>query len=109
MLAELDAGLPGGQPPPRMGVTSAPTGEIAMVVVRHQTVARGADLSALTGAIAAIEPVLRAHADDAERAGSLPEPSWRALHDSGLLLLKAPRELGGFEADPLTQIQVFER
>jgi alkylation response protein AidB-like acyl-CoA dehydrogenase len=56
-----------------------------------------------------VEAVLSAHADEAEAIRTLPEPSWRALHDRGLFRLKAPRELGGFEADPVTQILVFER
>ena len=63
----------------------------------------------LLAAVDAIEPTLRACADEAERIGTLPEPAWRALHDAGLLRLKAPRELGGFEADPITQIEVIER
>ena len=48
-------------------------------------------------------------ADEAERIGTLPEPALRALHDAGLFRLKSPRELGGFEADPVTQIEVIER
>ncbi|MBV9578482.1 MAG: acyl-CoA dehydrogenase family protein [Chloroflexi bacterium] len=40
--------------------------------------------------------------------GCGPSPR-RALHDAGLFGLKAPRELGGgLEADPLTQIEVYE-
>jgi indole-3-acetate monooxygenase len=56
-----------------------------------------------------IADVLESCADEAERVGTLPERGWRALHDTGLFRLKAPRELGGMEADPVTQIHVLER
>lgn len=63
----------------------------------------------LMRSIDGIEKTLRDHADEAETLGTLPEPSWRALHDAGLFLLKAPREAGGIEADPVLQIEVIER
>jgi alkylation response protein AidB-like acyl-CoA dehydrogenase len=63
----------------------------------------------LLAALDDIADVLRSCADEAERIGTLPEPAWRALHDAGLFRLKSPRELGGFEADPVTQIEVIER
>ncbi len=65
--------------------------------------------SRLMRSIDGIEKTLRDHADVAETLGTLPEPSWRALHDAGLFLLKAPREAGGIEADPVLQIEVIER
>jgi indole-3-acetate monooxygenase len=63
----------------------------------------------LLGAVDAIEGSLRDVADEAERERRYPERGWRALHESGLFRLKAPRALGGFEADPVTQIDVIER
>jgi alkylation response protein AidB-like acyl-CoA dehydrogenase len=63
---------------------------------------------ALLAAVERVRPVLEANADEAERVRTLPEPAWRALHDEGLFVMKAPRELGGLEADPLTQIEVYE-
>lgn len=65
--------------------------------------------SPLMRAIDKIEKTLLAHADEAETLGTLPEASWRALQDAGLFLFKAPREVGGLEADPLTQIEIIER
>jgi alkylation response protein AidB-like acyl-CoA dehydrogenase len=63
----------------------------------------------LLAAVDGVEGTLRDCADEAERIGTLPEPAWRALHDAGLFRLKSPRELGGSEADPITQIEVIER
>jgi len=65
--------------------------------------------SRLMRAIDDVEKTLLAHANEAEAIGTLPEASWRALQDSGLFLFKAPRDVGGFEADPLTQIEIIER
>src|SRR6266545_2149332 len=62
----------------------------------------------LLAAVEHVRPVLEPNADEAERLRTLPEPAWRALDDEGLFVLKAPRELGGLEADPLTQIEVYE-
>ncbi len=63
----------------------------------------------LLGQVVAIADTLASCADEAERAGSYPEAGWRALHDAGLFRMKAPRELGGAEADPITQIEVIEK
>ena len=64
--------------------------------------------AALLSAVERVRPVLQANADAAERDGALPEPAWSALHDAGLFRLKAPRSLGGFEADPITQLEIYE-
>ena len=69
---------------------------------------RAATRGTLLAAVERVRPILEAHADEAERERTLPEPAWRALHDEGLFVLKAPRELGGHEADPLTQLEVLE-
>ena len=70
---------------------------------------RGAVRSALLNAVADIEGTLTSVADEAQRIGTMPEAGWRAMHDSGLFRLKAPSVLGGAEADPVTQIEVFEQ
>ena len=56
----------------------------------------------------AVRGLLTAHAAAAEAAGRLAEPVVRALADAGFFTLKLPRDLGGVEADPLLQQQVFE-
>jgi alkylation response protein AidB-like acyl-CoA dehydrogenase len=63
----------------------------------------------LLGQVDAIADTLASCADEAERAGRYPEAGWRALHDAGLFRMKAPRELGGAEADPVTQIELIEK
>jgi alkylation response protein AidB-like acyl-CoA dehydrogenase len=63
---------------------------------------------ALLAAVERVRPVLEANADEAEHLRTLPEAAWRALDDERLFVLKAPRDLGGLEADPLTQIEIYE-
>ena len=41
--------------------------------------------------------------------GRLADATVEALRGAGLLSLKVPRELGGFEAEPALQYEVFER
>src|SRR5581483_6506939 len=63
---------------------------------------------ALLRAVENVRGVLEAHADEAEEMRTLPAASVAALRDSGLLALKLPAVLGGAEADPMTQFEVFE-
>src|SRR5262245_606220 len=55
-----------------------------------------------------IAPVIRKHADEAERERRLSPAVLAALHDAGLLRMCTPRSLGGLEADPLTRALVIE-
>ena len=62
----------------------------------------------LMNAVAKVREVLEAGADWAEEECTLPQASVDALYQSGLLALKLPAELGGAEADPVTQLEVIE-
>jgi alkylation response protein AidB-like acyl-CoA dehydrogenase len=62
----------------------------------------------LLQAVASVRDTLAAHAEESETLRTLPEASVAALTDSGLLAMKCPAELGGAEADPVTQIEVIE-
>ena len=59
-------------------------------------------------AVADVREVLEAGADQAEEDGTLPKATVDALYRFGLLALKLPAELGGAEADPVTQLEVIE-
>jgi hypothetical protein len=56
---------------------------------------RTATREMLLAAVERARPVLEANANQAERLRTLSKPAWRALHDEGLFVMKAPRELGG--------------
>ncbi len=51
---------------------------------------------------------LAAQIDAADEARTLPDASVAALSEAGLFKLKLPAELGGAEADPVTQLEVIE-
>jgi len=55
-----------------------------------------------------LEALVRSHAEDAERTRRLPGPVARAFAESGLYRIGAPRSLSGFDADPITQMEVIE-
>jgi indole-3-acetate monooxygenase len=63
---------------------------------------------ALLDAVERVRETVSAGADEAERLRTLPAAGIAALRDTGLLGLKLPAELGGAEADPVTQIDVIE-
>ena len=63
---------------------------------------------ALLEAVGSVRERLQAGTEEAERIGTLPQDSVNALYDSGLLSFKIPAELGGAEADLLTQLDVVE-
>lgn len=58
--------------------------------------------------IAALAPVIAAHADAAEAERRLPQPIVRALIEAGLFKLYLPRSLGGSQLEPLEFAQRLE-
>jgi len=62
----------------------------------------------LLQAVANVRDILAADAEESEVLRTLPPASVAALTDSGLFAMKCPAELGGAEADPVTQIEVIE-
>src|SRR5262245_32830222 len=65
-------------------------------------------LDQLLGAVHGLEPVIRAHADEAERNRRLSPAVVTALAEAGLFRMYTPRRLGGFEIEPLTFYRVVE-
>ena len=63
----------------------------------------------LLDAVDSVAPVITASANESEALGTLAPAALDALSSSGLLYLKLPAELGGAEADPITQLEVIER
>ena len=63
---------------------------------------------ALLDAVRRIADVLSAGAQAAEEQRTLPAASVEALRNAGLFAVKLPAVLGGAEADPMTQMEVFE-
>jgi alkylation response protein AidB-like acyl-CoA dehydrogenase len=62
----------------------------------------------LLKAVDEIAPVIAAGAERSEELRHLPPESVEALDGANLLRCMQPRELGGFEADPLTQHEVID-
>jgi alkylation response protein AidB-like acyl-CoA dehydrogenase len=53
-------------------------------------------------------PLVEAEAEAGEAARTLTEPLVAAFRDRGLFALQVPRDLGGFEADAETTLEVYE-
>ena len=53
-------------------------------------------------------PLVREHADEAERERRLPRNVAEAMAVAGLHRIAAPRSVGGGECDPVTQIETIE-
>ncbi len=62
----------------------------------------------LLDAVGRVRPVLEGDAEANDAGGTLAWPSVVALYREGLLSLKAPRELGGPEVDPLLYLELVD-
>jgi indole-3-acetate monooxygenase len=62
----------------------------------------------LLDVVRALEPVIRQHADEAERNHRLSQPVVDALARAGLFRMWVPKTLGGLEVSPLTAYRVVE-
>src|SRR6266436_1355824 len=58
--------------------------------------------------VEAVAPVLDEHAPRSEALGRLDGPTIEALRKTNLFRIACPRELGGDEVDPVTQLEVVE-
>jgi indole-3-acetate monooxygenase len=56
-----------------------------------------------------LEPIIREHADTAERDRRLARPVIDAMRDAGFFRMFTPRAFGGLEADPITVARVAEQ
>ena len=59
-------------------------------------------------AVSMLEPLIRAHADEAERNRHLSQPVVTALKKAGLFRMYIPKALGGFEVPPPVLYRVIE-
>ncbi len=62
----------------------------------------------LMAAAQEIGPLIREHADEAEKNRRLSKPVLDALKETGLLKMATPKSLGGLETDPITRALVVE-
>ena len=58
--------------------------------------------------VAAIAPILEEHAAASEKLGRLDDATMKAVRKTRLLSYQCPRDFGGDEADPVTQVEVLE-
>lgn len=65
-------------------------------------------LDLLLNTVRTLDPLIRKHADEAERNRRLSQPVVAALAEAGFFRLYMPRTLGGFETDPPTVYRVME-
>ena len=70
---------------------------------------RIAELPQLLEAVDKIAPIIAAGAHESEQLRKLPQATVDAMDEAGIFHMIMPRELGGFEADPVSQSEVIER
>ena len=56
----------------------------------------------------ALQPPASKHAPESARLRTMAQPLVQALADSGIFAMASPREVGGFDVHPATQVEVFE-
>ncbi len=56
----------------------------------------------------ALQPMVREHAEEAQKLRHVPEAVVRAMAEAGLYRVAAPAAYGGAEADPISTIEVIE-
>ncbi len=61
----------------------------------------GLTVEGVLEAVAAARPLIAAHAAETERLRYVAEPVWKALWESGVFWLTAPRDQGGLDVDAL--------
>lgn len=59
-------------------------------------------------AVATIAPTFEAEAEESERLGRLSDASMQAIRSAGLIGIRTPQVFGGYEADPITELEVLE-
>ena len=70
---------------------------------------RAPERDQLLKAVDEIAEVIRAGTSASEELRQLPASSVEALEHAGIFRMVLPRELGGYEADPVTQHEVIDR
>src|SRR5215475_4463406 len=65
-------------------------------------------LDMLLSAVHRLEPLIREHADEAERNRRLSQPVVTALAEAEIFRMYTPRTLGGLEVEPLTFYRIVE-
>lgn len=73
-----------------------------------ELMATAAATSDLNGAIRALDPMIRAHADAAEAEREVPRAVIDAMREARLFDMVLPRSLGGGETDVITMMRVIE-
>ena len=66
------------------------------------------DKSSLLGSIRALAPEIARSTEAMDRERMVPMSLIHEMRDLGLFRMSWPRHWGGYEADPLTQIEIFE-
>ena len=69
---------------------------------------REAKRQALLDAVESLRGVISAGEGEADAIGTLPQTTVDAIHEAGLFAYKSAHELGGAEADAMTQLEVVE-
>ena len=70
--------------------------------------AEAQQLERFLSAVRGLAPLIREHADAAERQRRLSQPVVTALAEAGIFRMYTPHALGGFEVEPLTFYRVVE-